>query len=70
MKPDDLQRAKDSCQENYEFPCAVGALDCKHTQILKPGLHSDEYICHKHVPMLTIYSECVIENIHVYAFSN
>ena len=47
VDPADFQAAKDDWQNKYTFPCAIGALDCTHVQILKPGLHGDEYICRK-----------------------
>ena len=53
-KSDDRQRAKDSWQEEFEFLCATGALDCTYIQILKPGIHGDEYIFRKGVPTLNV----------------
>ena len=44
VDPADFQAAKDDWQNKFAFPCAIGALDCTHVQILKPGLHVDEYI--------------------------
>jgi hypothetical protein len=57
-EPDDLQRAKESWQEKYQFPCAIGALDCTHIHIQKPGHHGDEYICRKGVPTLNVQATC------------
>ena len=41
VDPADFQAAKDDWQNKFAFPCAVGALDCKYVQILKPRLHGD-----------------------------
>jgi hypothetical protein len=57
-EPDGLRRAKDSWQENYDFPCGVGALDCTHIQIQKPGVHGYEYICRTGVPTLNVQATC------------
>ena len=43
----DFQAAKDDWQNRFAFPCAIGALDCTHVQILKLGLQGGEYICRK-----------------------
>ena len=47
VDPADFQSAKDYWQNKFAFPCAIGALDCTHVQILKPEFHGDEYICGK-----------------------
>ena len=44
VDPADFQAAKNYWQHKFAIPCAIGALDWTHVQILKPGLHGDEYI--------------------------
>ncbi|XP_013418512.1 putative nuclease HARBI1 [Lingula anatina] len=56
--PDDIQKAKDSWLEKCNFPCAIGALDCTHILIQKPGHHGDEYVCRKGVPTLNVQATC------------
>ena len=49
-----FQTAKDGWQNKFAFPCAIGAQDCTHVQILGPGLHGDEYICRKGLATLNV----------------
>ena len=54
VDPADFQASKDDWQNKFAFPCAIGALDCTHVQILKPGLHGDEHICRKGLANLNV----------------
>ena len=58
VDPADFQAAKDDWQNKSAFPCAIGALDCTHVQILKQGLHGDEYICRKGLATLNVQATC------------
>ena len=55
VDPADFQAAKDDWQNKFAFPCAIGALDCTHVQILKPGLQGGEYICRKGLEVANHY---------------
>ena len=57
-EPHDFQAAKDAWQAKYQFPCAIGALDCTHIQIEKPGHHGDEYVCRKGTATLNVQATC------------
>ena len=58
VDPADFQEAKDDWQNKFALPCATGALGCTHVQILKPGLHGDEYICRKGFATLNVQATC------------
>ena len=57
-EPPHFQAAKDAWQVTYQFPCTIGALDCTHVQIDKPGHHGDEYICRKGMATLNVQVKC------------
>ena len=59
VDPADFQAAKDdSWQSKFAFPCTIGVLNCTHVQILKPGLHGDEYIWRKGLATLNVHVTC------------
>ena len=43
----DIAEAKQVWQRKYNFPKAIGAIDCTHVGILKPKLHGGEYVNRK-----------------------
>lgn len=53
-----MQNAQTEWQERYEFPGAVGAVDCTHIQIKKPHNHGDEYINRKGVATINVQATC------------
>ena len=59
--PADFQAAKDDWQIGLHFHAqlaTIGALDCTNMQILKPGLHGDQYICCKGLATLNVQATC------------
>lgn len=42
-----INEAKIMWQRRFSLRTVLGALDCTQIQIVKPGQHSDEYICRK-----------------------
>lgn len=42
----------------YDFPCAIGAIDCMHVAILKPPNHGDEYINRKGFCSINVQATC------------
>nr|CAH7728261.1 unnamed protein product [Callosobruchus chinensis] len=51
---EEFEREKVAWQQAYNFPCAIGAIDCTHIPILKPAAHGDEYINRKGFPSLNV----------------
>lgn len=45
-------------QRRFSLPRVVGALNCTKIEIVKPGLHEDEYICHKGYPSINVQETC------------
>ncbi|KAJ8938748.1 hypothetical protein NQ314_011345 [Rhamnusium bicolor] len=39
-----VNEAQQAWQEKFQFPIAIGIIDCTHVQILKPNHHGDECI--------------------------
>lgn len=50
--------AKRMWQRKYNFPCAIGAIDCSLFAIKKPSFHGDEYVCRKNFPALNAQATC------------
>lgn len=50
--------AKQEWQEKYNFPAAIGALDCTHIPINKPGNNGDEYVNRKGYPSINVQATC------------
>lgn len=43
----EIADAKRLWQTRFNFPCAIGVLDCTHVRICKPTNYGDEYINRK-----------------------
>lgn len=50
--------AKETWLDKYNFPTAVGVLDCTHVRIPKPQHHGDEYINRKGWPSINVQATC------------
>lgn len=55
---EDMRAAKAKWQQRYNFPTAIGALDCTHVKIPKPTAHGDEYVNRKGFPSINIQATC------------
>lgn len=53
-----MNEAKALWQRSYRLPTVIGALDCTQVEILKPGLHGDEYICRKGYASINVQATC------------
>jgi hypothetical protein len=57
----DIRISQQLWQENFEMPGAIGALDCTHVKIWKPGgrrAYGDEYINRKGVASINVQASC------------
>lgn len=54
----EFNEAKLLWRRKYNFPCAIGAIDCSLFAIKKPPIHGDEYICRKNFPALNAQATC------------
>ncbi|CAH1958282.1 unnamed protein product [Acanthoscelides obtectus] len=55
---EDLHNAKNKWQEKFNFPSAIGAIDCTHIPILKPFIHADEYVNRKIFASINVQATC------------
>lgn len=55
---EEFEREKTAWQEAYNFPCAIGAVDCTQVPILKPTIHGDEYVNRKGFPSVNVLATC------------
>ena len=57
---DEMKEANVLWQRHFRLPTVIGAVDCTHIEILKPGqaLHGDEYICRKGYPSVNVQATC------------
>jgi len=55
---EEMESAKAGWRSKYNFPCAIGALDCTQIPIKKPPSHGDEYINRKGFPSLNVQATC------------
>lgn len=55
---EEIREAKQLWQEKYNFPSAIGALDCTHVRIPKPLDYGDEYINRKGFASLNVQATC------------
>lgn len=53
-----INEAQQAWQEKFQFPSAIGVIDCTHVQILKPNQHGDEYINRKGLATLNVQATC------------
>lgn len=54
----EFNEAKRLWQRRYNFPHAIGALDCSLFAILKPNVRGDDYVCRKNFPALNVQVTC------------
>ncbi|CAH2000150.1 unnamed protein product [Acanthoscelides obtectus] len=54
----ELMKAKRIWLSMYEFPTAIGVIDCTHIGILIPNRHGDEYINRKGKSTLNVQATC------------
>lgn len=54
----EIEIAKQSWQERFSFPCAIGVVDCTHVEIEKPRQHGDEYVNRKGRYTLNVQATC------------
>lgn len=59
--PNEIMEAKREWQLRYNFPSAVGAIDCTHILINKPHEHGDEYVNRKGLTTLNVQATCNAE---------
>lgn len=54
----EIVEAKQSWQQKFTFPTAIGVIDCTHIGILKPKVHGDEYVNRKGKCTLNVQATC------------
>lgn len=54
----EFNEAKRLWQRHYNFPQAIGAIDCSLFPILKPSVRGDDYVCRKNFPALNVQATC------------
>lgn len=54
----EFDEAKRLWRRKYNFPCAIGAIDCSLFAIKKPSIHGDEYVCRKNYPAINSQATC------------
>ncbi|CAH1976395.1 unnamed protein product [Acanthoscelides obtectus] len=45
-------------QKKFNFPSAIGVIDCTHIPILKPFIHADKYVNRKNFASITVQATC------------
>ncbi|XP_055918372.1 putative nuclease HARBI1 [Eupeodes corollae] len=58
---EEILEAQRLCSSKYEFPCAIGALDCTHVRIRKPLTYHEEYINRKGYYSINVQASCNAE---------
>jgi len=52
------QEAKQKWAGKYNFPTAIGAIDCTHIHFEKPGVFGDEYVNRKGKASVNVQTTC------------
>ncbi|CAH1985524.1 unnamed protein product [Acanthoscelides obtectus] len=55
---EDLYNAKNEWQEKFNFPSAIGAIDCTHIPILNPFIHANKYVNRKNFASINVQATC------------
>lgn len=56
--PDEFEQEKKMWQTKYKFPSAIGAIDCTHILINKPGNYKDEFVNRKGLNSFNVQATC------------
>lgn len=54
----EIVEAKQQWQEKFQFPSAIGVIDCTHVRILRPHVHGDEYVNRKGYTSINVQATC------------
>ncbi|XP_065078038.1 putative nuclease HARBI1 [Ochlerotatus camptorhynchus] len=54
----EMEQEKKSWQRKYRFPSAIGAIDCTHILIKRPGNYKDEFVNRKGLNSFNVQATC------------
>lgn len=54
----EMEQEKKSWQRKYRFPSSIGAIDCTHILIKRPGKYSDEFVNRKGLHSFNVQATC------------